>query len=341
MSYYSNKNPNHYNKKPMSEEKTEIESSIVKKKPGEDMCQWALHGNEMYVATPRVAKRVEAGVYQIYHSQQFGLYIQQQKAILSDEIIDLPITEIREIVEDIDKFWEPSTKVRFKDYNMTYKRGIIVWGPPGNGKSYMMQIIIRNLIKRDGVIFTLDTVDSVERFISFANTFRRVEPDRPLVVILEDIDNVVEAGQSILSALMNVLDGVNQIDNVVYLATTNYPHKLEERISNRPSRFDRKYEIGAPEAEVRKAYILGKMKPEDKKRINVQEWVEKTEGFSLSHIKELIVSVCILGKNLDDVLEHFDDMKKNRSSRSSDLGFKKGNGNTVISGFHKEGKNRT
>jgi len=308
-------------KETMEEEKTDRQSN--KKTVNDDMCQWAVHGNEIYVATPRVSKKISAGVYQIYQSQQWGLYIQQQKAILSDEIIDLPIKEIQEIVADIERFWDPETKLKFKDYNMTYKRGIIVWGPPGNGKSYMMQIIIRNLIKRDGVIFTLDTVDSVERFISFANTFRRVEPDRPLVVILEDIDNVVEAGQSILSALMNVLDGVNQIDNVVYLATTNYPNKLEERISNRPSRFDRKYEIGAPDPKVREAYIIGKMKPEDKKRVNIQEWVDKTEGFSVSHIKELIVSVCILGKNLDDVLSHFDDMKKNRSSRQSDLGFKK------------------
>ena len=294
------------------------------KKYSVGICQWGVHGQGLYSAVPPVTAMVPAGVYKVNYSQQLGYHLSEQKTVLSDELLDLPVKEIREIVDDIGQFWEPDTKKKFREYDMTYKRGIIVFGPPGNGKSMMMQLVIKNLItQHDGVILTLDTVSAIENFIGFANTFRQIEPERPLVVILEDIDNVVEAGHSVLSALMNILDGVNQIDNVVYLATTNYPEKLQERISNRPSRFDRKYEIGYPDADVRRAYILGKMKPEDQARQNIDIWVEKTEKFSISHIKELIVSVCILNKEFNDVLKHFAEMKKNRTARGSELGFGK------------------
>jgi len=55
--------------------------------------------------------------------------------------------------------------------------------------------------------------------------------------------------------VLNLLDGVKQVDNIIYIATTNYPELLEERILNRPSRFDRRFHIGTPSAEVRKFYF--------------------------------------------------------------------------------------
>jgi len=312
------------------EEAASLVNELIRKgkKYATGVCQWSVHGESTFSPSPSVIKSVPAGVYKVQYSQQLGYYLAKQKVVLSDELLDLPVHEIREIVGDIEQFWHPDTKQKFIEYDMTYKRGIIVFGPPGNGKSMMMQLIIKNLIeKREGIILTLDTVAAVENFIAFAGTFRQVEPKRPLVVIMEDIDNVVEAGHNILSALMNILDGVNQIDNVVYLATTNYPEKLQERISNRPSRFDRKYEIGYPNKDVRMAYIKGKMKPEDQKKQDIDKWATDTEGFSLSHIKELIVSVCILDKKFEDVMEHFAEMKRVKSGRtSSNIGYSKKSG---------------
>ena len=142
-------------------------------------------------------------------------------------------------------------------------------------------------------------------------------------MVIEDIDNIVTQGHGLLSALLNVLDGVNQIDNVVYLATTNYPEKLQERISNRPSRFDRMYEIGLPNDAVRKFFIENKIDPIDLPKIDINKWVKMTDGLTLSHIKEIIVSTQIFGKKIEEVCEHFGNMKRPKSSRSanSKLGF--------------------
>lgn len=297
--------------------KTE-ESSDKEKTPPPSEMQWSVHDSgTVFSPCNETRHKVPAGVYRLGYSQSLGIYMAKNNTILSDKLLRLPIKECNEIIDDVRDFWKEDTKAKFKEYNTVYKRGIIVYGPPGNGKSYMMQIIIDDLVKQNGVIITLDTVNCVEYFVSFAQKFRKIEPTRPLVVILEDIDNVIDAGTSVLSALMNILDGVNQIDNVVYLATTNYPEKLQERISNRPSRFDRVYLVDSPNREVREYFIRHKLHQADVDSLDMNKWLEATDGLSLSHIKELIVSVVILGKQFDDVIEHFESMKRPKNGRGT------------------------
>lgn len=286
-------------------------------------CQWALGQDGCFVPSFMSSKEIPAGVFEICQNNN-GYYLQQQKVVLSDNILKLPIEEMNEIVGDIENFW--SMKDRFKKYKMVYKRGILLHGPPGCGKSYLMQNLINNIIEKNGVVFSLNGEQAVSMFTSFAQIFRTIEPNRPLVVIIEDIDNIVTAGQGLLSALLNILDGVNQIENVVYLATTNYPERLQERLSNRPSRFDRVYEIPHPSDEVREYYLRNKLHESDLAKIDMPKWIKETEGLSLSHIKELIVSVMILGKKFEDVIEHFGAMKRPKSSRTGKtaLGFGSG-----------------
>jgi len=277
-------------------------------------CQWAVGQDGCYIPTFTSTKSVPAGVYEIQRNNN-GYFLQKQKVVLSDNILQLPIEQMQEILEDIENFWE--MKDRFTKYKMVYKRGILLHGPPGCGKSYLMQNLINNIISKNGIVFSLNGETSVSFFTDFAQTFRTVEPDRPLVVIIEDIDNIVTAGQGLLSSLLNVLDGVNQIENVVYLATTNYPERLQDRISNRPSRFDRVYEIPHPSDEVREFYIRHKLHESDLKKIDMKQWVKETDGLSLSHIKELMVSTMILGKKFEDVISHFGEMKRPKSSRTT------------------------
>lgn len=287
-------------------------------------CQWAVMQDGCYAPTFVTTENIPSGVYEIQRNNQ-GYFLQKQKMVLSDNIINLPMPEMTEILLDIDSFWKMEDK--FKKYKMVHKRGILMYGPPGCGKSYLIQNIITRLIKNGGIVFSLNGETAVSNFTEFAQTFRKIEPSRQLVVLIEDIDNIVNAGQGLLSSLLNVLDGVNQIENVVYLATTNYPEKLQDRISNRPSRFDRVYEIPHPSPEVREYYIKNKLHESDLKKIDMKEWVKNTDGLSLSHIKELIVSTMILGKDFNEVMEHFGHMKKPKSSRSGSssggLGFNK------------------
>ena len=149
--------------------------------------------------------------------------------------------------------------------------------------------------------------------------FREIEPLRPLVVILEDIDTIIDRfGES---EVLSILDGESQVENVVFVATTNYPEKLDGRVINRPSRFDQIVKIGHPNADARRMYLEHKLGTT--KGPNNEDWIKETKGFSISHIKELIVAIYCQKSPVDEVLKRLKIMNKGKVNSQYDgsLGF--------------------
>jgi SpoVK/Ycf46/Vps4 family AAA+-type ATPase len=282
--------------------------SREKKHSTKSFTQWSVYDQGKFVPCFHTVKRVPAGVYEMKTDNQIGFHIERQSQN-SDELIELPIPEIQEILRDIDNFWKRGDV--FQKYGYTFKRGVLLYGPPGCGKSCLIQLLCKKLVdEMDGIVFNLRDSDDIHLYLECAGpVFRCIEPDRPIIVIMEDVDNIVHGSRSTLTNVLNMLDGLKQIDKVVYIGTTNYPELLQERISSRPSRFDRRYKIGQPSKMVRECYIKHKLKPEDLKQIDMKDWLKKTKGFSLAAIKELIVSVIILGISLDEALSRLKEMK--------------------------------
>ena len=106
------------------------------------------------------------------------------------------------------------------------------------------------------------------------------------------------------------------MNNIFYVATTNYIEDIPQRIRNRPSRFAEVIEIGPPDKELRRAYLLAKIHEDDV--VNIDEWVEKTDGLTIDHLKNLIINVLVLGLPLDDAVEKLrnleDDKEDNKGS---------------------------
>jgi SpoVK/Ycf46/Vps4 family AAA+-type ATPase len=176
----------------------------------------------------------------------------------------------------------------------------------------------------NGIVINIKDHYQVELFDEFIPTIRRIEPTRPLIILMEDLDALVGEDKYVTSKLLNILDGIKQIEGVVYLASTNYPEKLEERVSNRPSRFDRRYRIELPSSEIRESYLKFKLPEADQKSLDIKKWVKDSEGFSLAHLKELVISTLVLGNNYQDSLAHLKEMKnkpKNKGSKSGGIGF--------------------
>jgi SpoVK/Ycf46/Vps4 family AAA+-type ATPase len=140
--------------------------------------------------------------------------------------------------------------------------------------------------------------------------FRQVEPNRPALVILEDIDAYVR--QHGESEVLSILDGEQSIDNVVYIATTNYPENLDPRVINRPSRFDLIMFIDMPNADARRLYLKSRdTKLNDEQ---IEKWVKDTDGFSIAHLKELIVGVCLFGKPVEEEVKRLRTMMRRQPS---------------------------
>jgi SpoVK/Ycf46/Vps4 family AAA+-type ATPase len=264
---------------------------------------------------------VPSGLYEPHYNRDVNQVTLKKLPFTTDELYKLPSVEIQEILSDIQKFWD--SKELYENYKFVHKRGILLYGEPGCGKSGIIQLCIRQIIELNGLVINVKDEDSVDYFIDFMPHFRNIEPNRPIVVILEDLESIAGEGKYATSQLLNILDGVKQIENVVYVATTNYPEKLEERISNRPSRFDRRYQVEMPNAEIREAYLRAKLgdKVND---IDLVRWIKRTEDMSLSHLKELVISVFLLDKTFDDALALLEGMKvKPRVKKSGEksIGF--------------------
>lgn len=283
-------------------------------------CQWSISGSKFYPAFV-TADKLESGFYEVGHDQQG--YFFQKKETSTDTLYGLPNNELLDIVDDIENFWERSDV--YKKYGFLHKRGILMFGDPGNGKSGIIQLCTKHLIeKMNGIVVNLSHADQIEWFNTISQHLREIEPERPLIVILEDIDAIAGEGSWSTSMLLNMLDGVKQIDNVVYIATTNYPDKLEERITNRPSRFDRRYEILPPSKEVRESFIKHKLSEGDSNvKLDIKLWVEKTEGMSLSHLKELFISVVVMGNDFSETLNVLNGLikKPKIKSKNKSVGF--------------------
>jgi SpoVK/Ycf46/Vps4 family AAA+-type ATPase len=132
---------------------------------------------------------------------------------------------------------------------------------------------------------------------------------RNIILVYEDIDEIINYNGE--STVLSLLDGEHNIDNVLNLATTNYPGLLGARIINRPSRFDRRIYVDMPSQPAREEYLRkackGNLSAHD-----LGLWVKDTEGMSIAHLRELVAAVYCLGQDYSGVVER---LKKLEISR--------------------------
>lgn len=176
-------------------------------------------------------------------------------------------------------------------------------GPAGSGKTSTLHIIAQKVIKLGGI--AISVYNPVLATIGL-HLVRKIEPKRPIVGLMEDIDALVnEHGEA---DLLGLLDGEHQIDNAVYVATTNYPERLDPRFVNRPSRFDVVRKIGMPSTEARAVYLASKSSKLAADKKLLKQWVKDTDGLAIAHLKELIVSVEVFGSTYDASLNRLQTM---------------------------------
>jgi SpoVK/Ycf46/Vps4 family AAA+-type ATPase len=147
-------------------------------------------------------------------------------------------------------------------------------------------------------------VDDPEDDGAAIRRLREVEPDRPILAIVEEIDMQIAPYNE--ADWASLLDGELNVDNIIWLATTNNLEKLHPRFRNRPSRFDVVVEVGMPTKNDRARYIVSKFKDIDAELLN--KIAIDTEGFSLAHLKEFLVSTYCLEASYDDALKRLKGM---------------------------------
>lgn len=283
-----------------------------------NLVQWTTGDSKRFIPASHTKPCLVPGVYEIQHSTQVGLYF-EKIPVKTEGLLRFPQTNSDRVVKEIQNFWDKEDI--FREYKLTYKRGIILWGPPGSGKSCTIQLIMKDVVEREGIVIKFTNPGL---FLEGMRVFREIEKETPCVILMEDIDSTLEMWDE--SQVLNILDGVDQIERTVFLATTNYPERLGARILNRPSRFDKRFKICHPNAESRLMYfkhLIGDQKIAELS-INLKKWVKDTEKFSIAHLKELFVAVVILGDDYKESIETLGSMKEeihSEDDRDKFMGF--------------------
>lgn len=245
-------------------------------------------GNSFVVG--RNSKILPSGFYTI-HLDSNGTYNYYRQTVKTDELITFQNSLAGEILSEINHFWNNADK--FKEYGFLQRRGYMFYGPPGTGKTAITEQIVSATVNAGGVAFMCR--NDPEDFSGGLAWFRKYEPERQIVCLFEDIDSIIDRyGES---DLLSCLDGENQVDHVLNIATTNYPENLDKRIINRPRRFDRIVKIGYPDAKIREQYFTTKL---NIKPAEVKKWVSVTKNFSFAAMTDLVINVKCFGYTLDD-----------------------------------------
>jgi energy-coupling factor transporter ATP-binding protein EcfA2 len=272
--------------------------------PVQDYISKATHAwlkvDNIYMITGKPnADTIPAGMYDIKSSMQQGLYL-ENRSVLTDDLFTMNGDQVMgELLDEFTKFL--AARAKYDEYGFTYKRGILMYGPQGCGKSSVINLMCQLIIEKyNGIIINMDYIDS---FIAMAVKIRMLEKDRPILALIEDFDGFLNMNST--KQVLNLLDGNMQIDNIVYIATTNYVERIEDRYKNRPSRFDRVIEVKPPNSSVREEYFKRKLKPGDLEKFGdeLKQWVADTDGMSFAHLKELIASVVVFGNEYKPTIE--------------------------------------
>lgn len=257
-----------------------------------DTRMWTGNGNGAYWATGTVASRLPAGLYACTMAQVGCVVVKQE--FRTDELLVLPDSATFEVERQIKHFW--TLRNAFSSRGFVYKRGILLWGPPGGGKTSCSMLIVKRLIEDHEGIALIGGRDP-DVLAGCMQMVRRTEPDRPLVVLLEDIEALVRDGDR-ESRFLNILDGDAQVSDVIFIGTTNYPEYLDRRFVDRPSRFDSIIYVGMPTPEARRLFLQTKEPTLEAEELD--RWVMLSEGFSVAHLRELIILERCFKIPLDD-----------------------------------------
>lgn len=242
-----------------------------------------------------------AGAYETGITIEGAPYLTPIK-IVTDEIVDIPDYAINDIVDDIDLFWSDKVSAKFKEYKLTPSRGILAEGKPGTGKTVALAKTAKLVTEKyNAVILFNPEVSSLKSFLRYV---KDIEPGRKVLVIFEEFDSILKHDES---TLLSLLDGEIKVEDVVYLATTNYLSKIPARIKNRPSRFAKIVHFDIPSKEAREVFLKAKLHDSDAHLL--APLLDASDGFVIDQLKDLIISVACFGYNIADSVRKIKEME--------------------------------
>lgn len=178
-----------------------------------------------------VGTTFKPGVYSCHTDSQGNIHIKRE----SFEEIHTPyLNDInKHIVETVELFFKDSIKETVNKLGFTHKLGILLHGKQGTAKTAFINFVSSKMIEeKDSIAFFCDSGNQFTTAIGLAKSIRAIQ-ENPIIFICDEFERFAQEEESLVK---NFLDGNMSINNSLFLATTNYIHKVPEAIKDRPSR---------------------------------------------------------------------------------------------------------
>jgi transitional endoplasmic reticulum ATPase len=225
------------------------------------------------------------------------------KAEWDNVILDEDMKEA--LISDVQNFFDGQKT--YQDLKVPWKRGVIYYGPPGNGKTISIKAMMHMLYKRgqekDDKRLTVPTL-YVRTLASYGGPeyalrmiFNKARQEAPCYLVFEDLDSIIN--DNVRSYFLNEVDGLTNNDGILMVGSTNHLDRLDPGIAKRPSRFDRKYFFANPIFDQRVQYAqFWQNKLKDNKEIEFPDKLcskiaEITDKFSFAYMQEAFVATLL------------------------------------------------
>jgi hypothetical protein len=174
------------------------------------------------------------------------------------------------------------------------KRGILLHGAPGTGKTHTVRYLLGQLPDVTVIVISGRALGRIQEACSVARTLQ------PAIVVVEDVDLIAEQREArpgehpLLFQLLNEMDGLNSAADVTFLLTTNRADLLEPALATRPGRVDLAAELPVPDAAARRRLIQLYRGDLVLELTDEETLIERTEGVTAAFLKELLRKAALL-----------------------------------------------
>ncbi len=204
----------------------------------------------------------------------------------------------QELVEAIE--WPLKYSDRFKRLGIKPPKGVLLYGPPGCGKTLLAKAVANesesNFITIKGPEIFSKWVGESERAIR--EVFRKARTAAPVIIFFDEIDSIapMRGGGSgsdsmvterVISQLLTEMDGLIGLENVVIVGATNRPDIIDPALM-RPGRFDRLLYVPEPDRGTRlQIFKIHTKEMPLAKDVDVERMATETDGYAGSDIEAI------------------------------------------------------
>ena len=169
------------------------------------------------------------------------------------------------------------------------KRGILLHGPPGSGKTFSAMYLASRMPGRTIFLLTGAGMGAIEMACSMARVLA------PATIILEDVDligtqrdhQMVDAN-ALLFELLNQMDGLAEDADILFILTTNRPDVLEPALAARPGRIDQAIEVPPPDEDCRRRLFALYSEGLTVQADRLDGLIRQMDGVSAAFVRELL-----------------------------------------------------